>query len=538
MSVRSLTSVARRALSSSSLPRCTRPFPCRTYATELDFSTVPKPSKFGQPTFQSHPYLVQPQETTPGIPAREYERRRVELMESLPDGSLVVSVSGQVKYMSGAIFYKFRQASDFWYLTGFEEPDSAVILRKDHSPRGYSMTLYSGGQDPAKEQWDGARTPFVDVTRLFGADDACLIDRFSTDLKALLPTSPATYVDLPPSARRERASRGSAKSLLKYLAGSADAVPRVEFESVLESLAASKRRPLAPLVAKLRSVKSKTEVAVMRAAADISGRAHAKVNIYDFGIQIVMSYFDLARGLVAQPGLSESELAAHFEYLCARSGSQRPAYVPVVASGTPCSSIFIIITPELQLIQPSPSSGYASDITRTFPVNGTFTPAQRELYAALLSAQKSLVALCAATHGFSMNDLHRKSVELLRTELTQIGFHLGTSAGILERVLYPHYLSHPIGVDLHESSGFDRSDVLKEGMVITIEPGVYVPPDPAFPKHFHGLGIRIEVSRLCYPHTDEVLIGETDPTVLSVAAPKEIEDVEGACQGLLSLEPF
>jgi len=116
---------------------------------------------------------------------------------------------------------------------------------------------------------------------------------------------------------------------------------------------------------------------------------------------------------------------------------------------------------------------------------------------------------------------------MLKRELNQIGFGLQT--GDLERMLYPHYLSHPIGIDLHESSNFDRSGELKEGMVITIEPGIYVPPSTKFPSHFHNMGIRIE---------DEVLVGKEYAIVLSVNAPKEIADVEGACQGLLGLKPF
>jgi len=115
---------------------------------------------------------------------------------------------------------------------------------------------------------------------------------------------------------------------------------------------------------------------------------------------------------------------------------------------------------------------------------------------------------------------------LLKKELNSIGFNL--HKGDLERILYPHYLGHPVGIDLHETSFIDRATPLQEGMIITIEPGVYVPPNANFPKQFHDIGIRIE---------DEVLIGEEDPVVLSTSAPKEVEDIEGACQGALGLEP-
>jgi len=224
----------------------------------------------------------------------------------------------------------------------------------------------------------------------------------------------------------------------------------------------------------------------------------------------------------------------HFEYLCSLSGSQRLAYVPVVASGP--NALIIHYTSNNQVIQDGEMilmdagceyNGYASDITRTYPASGTFTEPQKELYTAVLSAQKALIGLCTESAQLNLHDLHRKSCELLKQELNQIGFKLQT--GDLERVLYPHFLSHPIGIDLHESSNFNRGEYLKSGMIITVEPGIYVPPTANFPKHFHNMGIRIE---------DEVLIGPKHPVILSVSAPKEVVDIEGACQGVLGLEPL
>jgi len=211
----------------------------------------------------------------------------------------------------------------------------------------------------------------------------------------------------------------------------------------------SKRKPLAPLVGALRSVKSECEVEVMKASAEISSRAHAKTMRF------------------AQPGLSEAALQAHFEYICARGGAQRPAYVPVVASGGNALIIHytrndhLLRDGELVLIDAGGEyNGYASDISRTFPVNGTFTPPQRELYSALLATQKSLVKECAVSRGHSLESLHRRSVDVLRSELERVG--LPCAGGyILERILYPHYLTHPIGIgrtiDLHESGTVERS---------------------------------------------------------------------------------
>ncbi|KAG2345012.1 peptidase M24 [Suillus weaverae] len=516
----------------------------RTYATEAVPAYEHKPSHYGQPLFQSHPHLLRPNELTPGIPSEEYERRRKELMNSLPSNSVVVLIAAPVKYMSGRLHqvcadclpnivapsYKYRQGSDFWYLTGFEEPDSAVVLEKNASSRGYRMTLFSNGKDSAKEKWDGPRTGFDDALNVFKADDALTIKAFPDQLRSMISLYSNVYIDLPQSPRK---NARSTKSLLRYLSPPVN--PRSEYETVVESLSSSRRKPLAPLIAQLRAFKSVCEQQVMRMAADISGRSHAKTMRF------------------TRPGISESALAAHFEYLCSLSGSQRLAYVPVVASGP--NALIIHYTSNNQVVQDGEMilmdagceyNGYASDITRTYPANGSFTPPQKELYSAVLSAQKALVGLCTETEGLSLHDLHRKSCDLLRQELKQIGFTLHT--GDLERVLYPHFLSHPIGIDLHESSYSDRGGLyvvlvtlssldlefiiharLKAGMVITVEPGIYVPPTAQFPKHFHNIGIRIE---------DEVLVGEKHPVVLSVSAPKEIADIEGACQGLLGLEPI
>jgi len=141
--------------------------------------------------------------------------------------------------------------------------------------------------------------------------------------------------------------------------------------------------------------------------------------------------------------------------------------------------------------------------------------------------------LCTEATGLSLYSLHAESCRILTKELNRIGFNLdertaGAGATEVERILYPHFLSHPVGIDLHES-GMDRSKPVKSGMVLTIEPGVYVPPSPAFPKQFHNIGIRIE---------DEVLVQQDHAVVLSVDAPKEIADIEGACQGALGLGPY
>ncbi|KAL1688358.1 peptidase M24, structural domain-containing protein [Schizophyllum commune] len=495
--------LASRAAGFSVLRSASRRVDCRKQrlarwmATEAH-QAADKPTKYGQPLYQSHPHLVQPGELTPGIPQEEYERRRKALMDSLPDNSVVVCAAAPIKYMSGgeSQVYKYRQSSDFWYLTGFEEPDSAVILEKTSTSKGYRMTLFCSGKNLAQEKWDGAKTGLSEATAIFGADDARSIDHFNDHLRSLTPLYSNIYTDLDGAQRRGRSRSGP-----KHL---------TFFNTAKNTL------PLGPEVARLRAIKSDAEVRVMRAAADISARAHAKTMRF------------------AKPGMNESQIAAHFAYLCAMSGAQRQAYVPVVASGP--NALIIHYTSNNQLVRAGELvlidaaceyNGYASDITRTFPASGVFSPAQRDIYQAVLSAQRELVKMCTASSGHSLYSIHRESRAMLRAELNQLPPFKLDLADV--DILYPHFVSHPIGIDLHESSSFDRSGKLQAGMVITIEPGIYVPPTAQFPKHFHDIGVRIE---------DEVVVGERHPTVLTVSAPKEVADVEGACQGLLGLEPY
>ncbi|XP_006459791.1 hypothetical protein AGABI2DRAFT_219147 [Agaricus bisporus var. bisporus H97] len=498
----------RRLLSPQTLPKR----PGRVYCRSL--ASVTKPGAYGQPLFHSHPHLIKQHDLTPGIKADEYEQRRKRLMDSLPKNSLVVSVAAPIKMMSNNIFYKYRQNSDFWYLTGFAEPDSALLLEKDSSPKGYKMTLFCSGKDSAKERWDGPKTSLADAATIFGADVSERIASFASAFKSAVSRASTVYIDLPQKDAQSM-RQSSTKSFLRYLSGPA----RSDIDDALTNVSNFKRKSLASELAPLRAIKSPAEQDLMHEAGTISGRAHAKTMLF------------------SRPGLSESALAAHFEYLCALQGAQRPAYVPVVASGP--NALIIHYTDNNHLLQDGELTlmdagceynGYASDITRTFPVSGKFTTAQAELYSAVLTVQRELITDCTEAGGYTLHELHRKSCSRLREELTKLGFNFESkNDSDLERVLYPHFLSHPIGIDLHESFNMSRGNRLKAGMVVTIEPGIYVPPAPQFPKQYHNLGIRIE---------DEILVGPNDPVILTASAPKEIVDIEGACQGLLGLEPF
>lgn len=504
---------------------------------------------FGQPHPSTHPHLFSSShELTPGIAKEEYHQRRKKLMEALPDGSIAVLRAGQIKYMSKNIFYRFRQASDFWYLTGFEEDSAAVILEKNGSPVGYSMTLFCASKNPKKQMWDGPVTGPEGAMQNFGADMAFDIGHFNNQLSTIISSSSHVYTDLSSARLTTPKSR---KSILNYLNPASSHFPSSagsshshlgpvlsDFDSILSQYGTGKLKNLTKEVGKLRRIKSPAEKRIMKGAATRSARAHA----------LTMQF--------AHPGLSEADLEAHFQYTCALShdvndglggsGCQRPAYVPVVASGKNALTIHhtannqVIREGELVLLDGGGEwNGYASDITRTFPVSGRFTAPQRALYQAVLNVQKKCISMICTgslmpspgsslTGGESSNltipALHRLSCQLLTEELNKLGFNLGSSRNVEEQ-LYPHLVGHGVGIDLHESDGW-RNEELQAGQVITIEPGVYVPVDRRYPEEFHGIGIRIE---------DEVLIEEDHGVVLTVDAPKEVVDVEATCQGLVKI---
>ncbi|KAK0537042.1 aminopeptidase [Tilletia horrida] len=480
-------------------------------------------------------------ELTPGITAAEYEARRRTLMASLPDSSIVVAMSGRVKIMSGNIFYRFRQETNFWYLTGFQEPDAALIMEKNSGPRGYKMTLFVQARDEHNETWNGPRTGIDGAQDIFGADEALEMDPTSllSHLKQILPQYTHIYVEPPnaPTNPRTTSASRSKPNILNFLAPPSptgyDVFPKKsDFEAVVKLLGDTRRcHSLAREVERFRVRKSPAEIRAMRRAADVSAAAMVRV----------MGYQALHRARHgASTPVSEAQLQATFEYECALRGAQRPAYVPVVASGANACTIHYVNNDNL--VGPGQAGmvcidagceldGYASDITRAFPVGadlgGRFNSAQRDLYEAVLSTLKAVTALVSAQSGYSLSELHRRSVELLRQELNAIGgFQLGHD--VLERSLFPHYIGHFLGIDLHDTSSIPRSTRLEEGMVITVEPGLYVSEgDARFPKAFWGLGIRVE---------DDVLVQATSQVVLSANAPKEVADVEAICQGFFEPE--
>eukprot|EP00128_Syssomonas_multiformis_P017109 Colp12_sorted_trinity150504_noHs@16791 len=271
---------------------------------------------------------------------------------------------------------------------------------------------------------------------------------------------------------------------------------------------------LSNVVNRLRLLKDSEEVALMQRAANISAQAFVKAMQH------------------TRAGVGEHELEALLEYEVRRHGCTRLAYKPVVASGINCNTLHYVFNDrllrdgDLVLVDAGGEyQNYASDITRTFPVSGRFSEGQREVYEAVLRVQKTCIKLCTTASNLSLNSLHNVCVNLLKEELCALGIvkaaRFTTDALRETQKYFPHHLSHYLGSDTHDTPTISRDEPLRPGMVVTMEPGLYLPCVDSVPPKYRGIGVRIE---------DDVLITEGAPVVLTAECPKEPEEIEAIMQ--------
>lgn len=431
---------------------------------------------------------------TPGITAQEYYDRRVALAAALPADSAAVLRASDVKYRSGAVFFPFRQESDFFYLTGFNEPDAVAILRKTGpDPGDCVFSLLVRPKDPRAEQWNGPWSG-VDAARdVFNADEAGDISSIGSLLPSLLRGVRTVYtnpeVDVAPPASSTIAAAKSIKALL-------------------DEAGVARVHTLAPIVAQQRAIKSIGEIANMRQAGRLSGRALTDA--------------------MRRPWTREKDLAVFLDYGFHQDGGDGIAYVPVVAGGPRGQLVHYVLNNaalhdgETVLVDAGGEYGtYIADITRTWPISGRFTAAQRDLYEAVLRVQRSSVSLCRAAGGLSLDQIHRITSDGLRKELAKLGFDFGFSfgggGGDALSTLFPHHVGHYVGLDVHDTPSVPRHIPLQVGHCVTVEPGIYVPDDTRWPEHFRGLAVRIE---------DSICVGDENPHILTTEAVKEVVDIE------------
>ncbi|MCB1773765.1 MAG: aminopeptidase P N-terminal domain-containing protein [Gammaproteobacteria bacterium] len=428
--------------------------------------------------------------------ASEFRRRRRQLMGMMGPNSVAILPTSREAVRNRDVHHPFRPDSDFFYLTGFAEPEAVMVLVPGRSHGEY--ILFCREKDPDKETWDGYRAGLEGATADYGADDAFPISDLDDILPGLLEERERVFFAMGTDpALDKRVSDWVAQVRARARAG---------VQGPIEFLA------LDHFLHEMRLYKSRAEVATMRRAARLSAAAHCQ----------------LMRRV--EPDMYEYQLASVFGHHCAMHGARELAYPSIVGGGNNACVLHYVENSEplkagdLVLVDAGCElECYASDITRTFPVSGRFSEPQAQLYQLVLDAQ--LAAIDKVRAGNHWNDPHQAAVRVLTKGLLKLGLLRGTLANAIKsesyRRFYMHRTGHWLGMDVHDVGDYKIDGhwrLLEPGMVLTVEPGLYIPRGAkGVAKKWQGIGIRIE---------DDVLVTRGEPDVLSRDVPKEIDRIE------------
>jgi Xaa-Pro aminopeptidase len=437
------------------------------------------------------------------VPLSEFRRRRERLMEMLPEGTLAIVPGATLRRRNRDVDYLFRQDSDFYYLTGFTEEDALLVMvpGREHG----ETILFCQERDARYESYNGERLGPERAHQMLGVDDAFPVSDAGDILPGLLEGRERVYLTLGEYPEFD-------KQLMHWVTDirareSGGVVAPGEFVS------------LKHLLHELRLFKSAKELGMMREAARITAEAHIRAM------------------QACRPGLNELDLEAELTYHFMRNGARSPAYPSIVASGANACVLHYIDNRaalrkgELVLIDAGCEyEHYAADLTRTFPVTGQYTDVQKAVYEVVLAAQKAAIDRCRVGEHF--NAPHDAALAVMIEGLIDLKLLSGTPAEVLEKGTYqrfcPHKSSHWLGLDVHDVGDYRIDGAWREleaGMVLTVEPGIYIRDDEVnagLARKWRGLGVRIE---------DDVLVTRKDPEVLTAAAPKEIAEVEAVMAG-------
>ena len=399
-----------------------------------------------------------------------HQKRRQELLSRLSDNAVVIVSSNSEQKRNSDVNYPFRPDSSFWYLTGFTEPDAIAVF----SNNNYSIFLRP--KDKTKEIWNGKRLGVKAAPKVLLADNAYPIDDFLKTIHKLIDKNNFVYFD-----------DFSTNKLNENIT------------SIIANVAES----LNPVISEMRLIKDPTEIQNMQTAANLAAKAH------------------MTAMTKVSPGLYEYNVEAQIDAEF-RTGNAAHAYPPIVASGRNSCILHytannkILNDGELLLIDAGCESlGYASDITRTFPINGRFSKVQKQIYQIVLSAQKSAIA--SIKPGEKVNTPHEIACDIISRELIKLGI-MKELNNLTE--FYMHKTGHWIGLDVHDVGEYKIDNDFKdfeEGMVTTVEPGIYIRKNDKIDPKYWNIGIRIE---------DDVLVTIDGHHVLSKSAVKEIKDIE------------
>ena len=428
-----------------------------------------------------------------------FKARRDSVLSMMKDGVAIIPAASHL-VRSNDTEFPFRQSSHFKYLTGFHEADSILVLCQNNEK--FSQALFVLPKDEFAELWMGKRTGEIEAKDKYDLDASYSIDDFEKMLPEMLSGHKNLYIDLFDNEKLFSKVKDQCQKLMRMKKKATHSPTNIIHVN--------------HLVEKLRLIKDKNEIQTMRVAMKATDIAHR------------------AAMAMATPGKSEKDVADLMEYLFKKNDTQGMAYESIVAAGANgCVLHYIennanLSDGEMLLIDAgSELNLYATDISRTFPINGKFTNAQKNLYEIVLNAQKNSIS--KAKPGHTLTDCHMASVNTLTQGLIDLGILKGSLEENVEsgafKKYYPHGTSHWLGMDVHDQNPYldEQLELIKfePGMVFTVEPGLYLPVgDANVPLEYQGMAIRIE---------DDILITETGHENLSSMIPKEVSEIEEAC---------
>ena len=422
-----------------------------------------------------------------------YSARRARLAERMGEGVAVIATAAE-RLRNRDSHYPYRYDSYFYYLTGFAEPEAVLVLVAGKSPRSI---LFCRPRDAEREIWDGFRYGPEAARERFGFDEAHPVGELDQAAPTLLENQPALYFPLGADPEWDaRAMRWLNVVRSRSRAGVAAPQQVVDLRSLLDDM---------------RLVKDEHELALMRRAGRISSAAHRRAM------------------QATRPGRNEYEIEAELLHEFRRNRAQFPAYSPIVAGGANSCVLHYVANDaplhdgDLLLIDAGCElDGYASDITRTFPVNGRFSGGQRAVYELVLEAQRAAIA--AVRPGAAWNEPHDAAVRVLAQGMLELKLLAGTLEEVLQKETYKrfymHRTGHWLGLDVHDAGEYRAGGQwrpLAPGMVLTVEPGLYIRAADDLPATFANIGVRIE---------DDVAVTSQGCEVITAEAPKSIADIE------------
>ncbi len=432
---------------------------------------------------------------------QEFSKRRKKLAAMMEPGSIAILVSAPEKIRSRDTHFPYRQDSDFYYLSGFCEPESVLVLVPGR--RQGECLMFCRERDPEKEIWDGYRAGPEGAVKHYGADDAFPIDDIDDILPGLLEDRQRVYYAMGKDAAFD-------SRLMAW-------INDIRARSRSGATSPGEFIDLDHLLHELRLFKSAAELREMRKAAKISAQAHCQAM------------------RACRPGMYEYQLQAEIEHVFARNGARYPAYSSIVGSGANgCILHYVENSAKLRdgdlvLIDAGCELNYyASDITRTFPINGKYSGEQKAVYEVVLASERAAIDKVVA--GNHWNDPHEASVRVITEGLVDLGLLKGSVDGLIEqeayRDFYMHRAGHWLGMDVHDVGDYQVEQqwrLLEPGMVMTVEPGIYISPDnEKVAARWCGIGIRIE---------DDVAITAKGTEILTSAVPKDVAEIEQLMAG-------